>query len=96
MAEADVEKTAFITPFGKFAFNRMPFGLRNAPAVFQHTMEEVLGHISSCAPYINDLIVFSTTWEEYLCDLRKVLNALRVKGLTVKEREQVCIWNEIC
>ena len=68
VAEADVEKTTFITPFGKFAFNRMPFGLRNAPAVFQRTMEEVLGHISNCAPYIDDLIVFSTTWEEHLCD----------------------------
>ena len=66
VAEADVEKKAFISPFGKFAFNRMPFGLRNAPAVFQHTMEEVLGHISNCAPYIDDLIVVSTTWEEHL------------------------------
>ena len=72
VAEADVEKTAFITPLGKFAFKCMPFGLRNALAVFQRTME-VLGHISNCAPYIDDLIVFSTIWEEHLCDLRKVL-----------------------
>ena len=73
VAEEDVEITAFITPFGKFSFNRMPFGLRNAPTVFQRKMEEVLGHISNCAPYIDVLIVFSTTWEEHLCDLRKVL-----------------------
>ena len=54
-----VDRTAFITPFGKFAFLRMPFGLKNAPAVFQRGMEVVLGGCYAfAAPYIDDVIVF--------------------------------------
>ena len=55
--EKSVEKTAFISPFGKYSFRRMPFGLRNAPAVFQRTMEEVLRGCYHCAaPYIDDIL----------------------------------------
>lgn len=40
--EEDIEKTAFITPFGKFEFRRMPFGLRNAPKGYGDSFEGVL------------------------------------------------------
>ena len=55
-----VAKTAFITPFGKFQFKRMPFGLRNAPSIFQRAMEITLrGCYGWAAPYIDDIVVFS-------------------------------------
>ena len=58
--EETIDKTAFITPFGKFAFTRMPFGLRNAPAIFQRTMEVVLRKCYDySAPYIDNIVVFS-------------------------------------
>ena len=83
--EESVEKTAFITPFGKFAFRRMPFGLRNAPAVFQRTMEVVLRGCYDCsAPYIDDIVVFSRDGVEHVKHLKLVLGALRENGLTVK------------
>ena len=78
-------KTAFITPFGKYQFTRMPFGLKNAPAIFQRTMEVVL---SSCyefsAPYIDDIVVFSKNGVEHAGHLREVFGALKEHGLTVK------------
>ena len=85
------EKTAFICPFGKYQFCRMPFGLKNAPAVFQRLMEVVLRGCYHCsAPYIDDIIVFSESVEEHVQHLRCVLAALRRFGLTIKEGK--CQW----
>ena len=85
------EKTAFVSPFGKFQFRRMPFGLKNAPAVFQRLMEVVLRGCYRCsAPYIDDIIVFSRSVEEHGQHLRCVLAALRKFGLTIKEEK--CQW----
>ena len=86
MDEESKDKTAFVTPFGKFRFNRMPFGLRNAPAIFQRTMEEVLRGCFECAaPYIDDILVFSENGGEHAGHLREVFKALSSNGLTVKE-----------
>ena len=81
-----MEKTAFITPFGKFQFTRMPFGLKNVPAVFQRTMEVVLGRCYEySAPYIDDIVVFSKDGVEHAQHLRNVFSELKKYGLTVKE-----------
>ena len=79
------EKTAFVTPFGKYEFRRMPFGLKNAPAIFQRCMEVVLSECYEfAAPYIDDIIVFSESGAEHGHHLRMVFEALRQHGLTVK------------
>ena len=84
-------KTAFICCFGKYEFKRMPFGLKNAPAVFQRLMEVVLRGCYHCsAPYIDDVIVFSESVEEHVQHLRCVLAALSAAGLTIKEGK--CQW----
>ena len=86
--ETSVDKTAFISPFGKFSFKRMPFGLKNAPAVFQRTMEEVLRGCYHCsAPYIDDILVFSKDGKEHEGHLREVLDALGSHGLTIKKNK---------
>ena len=80
------EKTAFISPFGKFEFTRMPFGLKNAPATFQRLMEVVLRECYHCsAPYIDDIVVFSGSGAEHVEHLRLVMCELRRYGLTLKE-----------
>ena len=88
------EKTAFVSPYGKYQFTRMPFGLKNAPAMFQRLMEVVLGDCYDfSAPYIDDVVVFSEDAEEHVQHLRSVLNALRKYGLTIKEEK--CEWGRV-
>ena len=84
----DREKTAFICPFGKFEFSRMPFGLKNAPALFQRCMEVVLHECYSfSAPYIDDVIIFSENAGEHVNHLRLVLKEIGRYGMTVKEEK---------
>lgn len=86
VAEADKAKTAFCTPFGLFEFNRMPFGLCNAPATFQRLMERMFGdrRFQSLLLYLDDIIVFSSTIQEHLVRLEEVFVRLQQEGLKIK------------
>ena len=78
--EQDKAKTAFHTSSGQlFEFNQVPFGLCNAPATFSRLMDRVLAslHWETCLFYLDDIIVFSSTWEEHLARLREVIERLR-------------------
>ena len=86
VAEKDKQKTAFCTPFGLFAFNRMPFGLSNAPSTFQRLMERMFGdqRHQSLLLYLDDVVVFSTTVDEHVQCLAMVLGRLQQEGLKAK------------
>ena len=87
----DMVKTAFVCPWGKSEYRRMPFGLRNAPAVFQLLMEKVLAdHREYARTHIDDIFVFSKDWESHLHHTRKVLSALASVGLTANPIK--CEW----
>ena len=82
--EQDKEKTAFRTSSGLlFEFNQVPFGLCNAHATFSHLMDSVLAglHCETCLFYLDDIIVFATTWEEHLDRLCQVFERLRYAKL---------------
>ena len=86
--EGDQQKTAFTTPFGLYQFRRMPFGLQGAPATFQRMMDRLLDGMKDFADaYIDDLVIFTDTWEEHLRCLRVILEKLRRVNLTVKRRK---------
>ena len=80
------EKTAFITPDGLWQFKKMPFGLCNAPATFQRVMDMVLMGLKwdACLIYLDDVVVFSKTFDEHLDKLDKVLTAIQQAGLRLK------------
>jgi transposase InsO family protein len=84
--QAAREKTAFVTHKGLFEFNVMPFGLTNAPATFQRLMDVVLAGLKwqCCLVYIDDVVIFSPTFDQHMKDLRKVFEALRSANLTLK------------
>ena len=84
------EKTAFITHQGLYEFKVMPFGLRNAPAVFQRLMQCVLSGLNPpegpdfVSVYLDDIIVFSRTLDDHLCHLSLVIHRLARAGLKLK------------
>ncbi|GFX45320.1 retrovirus-related Pol polyprotein from transposon 297 [Trichonephila clavipes] len=87
--EADREKTAFITPEGLYEFKVMPFGLCNAPATFERMMDNLLRHFkwTMCLCYLDDIIVFSETFEDHLIRLRLVLKCLQEAGLKLNSKK---------
>lgn len=84
--ERDREKTAFVTPDGLYEFQVLPFGLCSAPATFQRLMDTVLSGLKwqTCLVYLDDVIVFSATFDEHLRRLKTVFEAIRSAGLTLK------------
>ena len=83
ISEADIPKTAFCTPWGKFEFLVMPFGLRNGPAIFQRLMDGILHQEKEiCQVYIDDIAIFSQCWRDHCAHIARVLSRLRGAGLT--------------
>ena len=93
ISPVDMSKTAFCTPWGKFEFMVMPFGLRNGPAVFQRLMDQVLHRDTDRAVvYIDDIGIFSATWEQHCIDIGIVLSRLKDAGLTANVKK--CSWGQ--
>ena len=85
LAPESKEMTAFTTPFGLFEFEVMPFGLHNAPATFQRLMNYILqGCEGFAGAYLDDVIIYSRSWDEHLDHLREVFQRLQEAGLTLK------------
>lgn len=80
------EKTAFITHNGLYEFNVLPFGLCNSTCTFQRLMTHVLRGLewNICQVYIDDLIIFSRTFEEHLLHLEQVFSRLREANVRLK------------
>ena len=71
------EKSAFITPYGLYQFNVIPFGMKSAPATFQRMINKVLSGLDTFAgAYLDDMIIYSKTFEDHLVHLEKVFNCL--------------------
>lgn len=84
--KSDRPKTAFSTPFGHYEFNRMPFGLKTAPATFQRAMDNVLRGLQGlhCLVYLDDVIIFSKSLQEHVAKLRAVFDRFRLNNLKVQ------------
>ena len=76
---------AFVTPNGHWQFKKMPFGLVNSTATFNRLMKLVLRDVSVfCQSFVDDVVIFSDSFEEHCTHVDKVFNAIKKAGLTVK------------
>lgn len=88
LSDAAKPLTAFRTPQGLFQFTRMPFGLHGAPATFQRLMNQVLAGMESfAAAYLDDIVIYSNSWQEHLSHLATVLGKVKEAGLTINPQK---------
>ena len=86
VANEDRDKTTFTCHARCNRFKRMPFGLCNAPATFQRTLDILLAGLrwKSCLVYLDDVIVFSKTFDEHVKHVQAVLTILKRAGISLK------------
>ena len=80
-----IKKTVFVTPFGKYEYMKVPFGLAQAPAYFQNLMNRVLNGLHFTLAYLDDVIIFSETEEQHLKHIQIVLTRLKQANLKCKK-----------
>ena len=77
------EISAFVTPDGLFQYKVTPFGMKNSPATFQRLTNSVIADLDDCEAYIDDVIIFSDTWEDHLRIIRSFFERLTKAMLTI-------------
>ena len=75
--------SAFVTPDGQYRYRRMAFGMVNSSATFQRLVNIVISGLEGCQAYIDDLIIYSDTWEEHMIRIRALFKRLADANLTV-------------
>lgn len=86
LRNSDIEKTAFSINNGKFEFTRLPFGLKNAPSIFQRALDDILReHIGKrCYVYIDDIVIFGKNEAEHFKNIELVFRTLENANMKVQ------------
>jgi hypothetical protein len=97
MDDESKEKTAFIVDNNVYEWNRLAFGLTNAPGTFQRLINFVLRSVlgKTCLVYLDDIIVFSKTKEEHFNNLRKIFKLLDEANLKMKLSKWECLCRSV-
>ena len=83
----DREKTAFITQNGHWQWKCLPFGLKISPAIFQRVLANTLrrnGLAEFCMNYIDDILVFSETFDQHIKHIEQLMKTIRKEGFRLK------------
>ena len=87
-------KSAFVlSSLGKYQFNRVPFGLAQAPAYFQKLINDVLKGCNFAMGYLDDIIIYSRSEKEHLEHLEEIFTGLKTAGLKLK-LEKCCFFKK--
>uniref|UniRef100_A0A3B1J669 ribonuclease H n=1 Tax=Astyanax mexicanus TaxID=7994 RepID=A0A3B1J669_ASTMX len=84
LAPDSAKLTTFITPFGRYFFNRLPFGIASAPEHFQNRMAtEVTEGLEGVVCHMDDVLVWGQSQDEHDARLRSVLKKMETAGITL-------------
>ena len=72
---------------GLFRYNRMPYGISSAPAIFQRIMESLLKGIPHVVSYLDDILISGSTVQEHIDTLDQILNRLEKAGLKLQQKK---------
>ena len=86
--------TTFLTPFGRFCFNKLPFGICSAPEHFQRRMCNILAGLPGIVCHIDDVLIFGCNQRKHDSRLRAALQAIQQAGLTLNSDK--CVFNQTC
>lgn len=92
LAEKSTWLTTFNTPFGRYKFERLPFGIVSAPEVFQRTMAQMFEDIEGCEVFVDDLLVWGKSEQEHNERLKNVME--RAAEIDLKFNKEKCKINQ--
>ncbi|CAL8069840.1 unnamed protein product [Orchesella dallaii] len=81
--------TTFITPFGRYRYRRLPFGITSAPEHFQKRMMDILEGLPGVVLHVDDMLIWGRTVKEHDARLRAVLRRLKDAGITLNKEKCV-------
>lgn len=87
LREKDRYKTGFVTQNGHYNWKCLPFGLKTAPAIFQRILRNIIRRNnldSFCVNYIDDILIFSDTFDNHLHHIKELLKAILKEGFRLK------------
>ncbi|GKE62682.1 reverse transcriptase domain-containing protein, partial [Tanacetum coccineum] len=95
MAEEDEEKTAFHTPQGVYCYTKMPFGLKNVEATYQHLVDKAFDKQvgRNLEVYVDDLVIKSHTEDELLRGIEETFRTLR--KINMKLNPKKCTFGAV-
>ncbi|XP_037930536.1 uncharacterized protein K02A2.6-like, partial [Teleopsis dalmanni] len=84
----DEAKTIMVvnTPLGLFQYQRLPFGIASAPAIFQRYLEQLLQGVEGCGNYLDDIIISAPTFQQHISRLEQVLHKIEYLGRQISAK----------
>ena len=77
----------FNTPFGRYCFLRLPFGIKSAPEIFHRAMEQIIEGLDGVRVYIDDIMIWGSTAKEHNDRLSRVLERIQKFGLKLNKNK---------
>ena len=91
LAKESQQLTTFITPFGRFVYKRIPFGISSGPEIFHREMSHLLTGIPGVICNIDDVLISGSNQKEHDERVQQVLQRMREAGMTLNDK---CVFSQ--